>query len=165
MAQQVSRNHERFVVGITINIFMSSTSREYAKFKRLFVGPKLKRKQRLDMAPPMPAEKPKIYPKLTNTSEFEKLAPEDQKKALWSAYVVARRRSRDKSMPQWANKTKINRIYLQARHLTVTTGIRHEVDHIIPSNHLLVCGLHVENNLQILTESDNQKKSNNFSID
>ena len=144
---------------------MSSTSREYAKFKRLFVGPKLKRKQRLAMAPAMPAEKPKIYPKITNALEFEKLSPVDQKRALWSAYIVNRRKQRDKSMPSWANKTEINRVYLQARHLTVTTGVRHEVDHIIPSNHPLVCGLHVESNLQILTETDNQKKSNNFSLD
>jgi len=34
-----------------------SVSREYAKFKRTFVGPVLKRKQRIALATPMPAAK------------------------------------------------------------------------------------------------------------
>jgi hypothetical protein len=89
---------------------------------------------------------------------------QDQKKANWCAYVVARRKLRDKSMPQWADKEKINEIYLRARELTALTGIRHEVDHIIPSNHELVCGLHCEFNLQILSKDQNCQKSNKFVI-
>jgi 5-methylcytosine-specific restriction endonuclease McrA len=95
---------------------------------------------------------------------LSELSPEDMKKAEWSAYMVERRKKRDKSIPPWANKTAIREIYIKARQLTVTTGVKHEVDHIIPSNHKLVCGLHVENNLQILTESENIKKSNSFVV-
>lgn len=68
-------------------------------------------------------------------------------------------------MPSWADKTAIKELYIKARQFTAETGIKHEVDHIIPSNHPLVCGLHVETNLQILTEFENITKSNNFSID
>jgi len=143
---------------------MESTSREYAKFKRQFVGPRLTRKQKIAMSPPMPAESPNKYPKIC-TEEFSKLSPNEQKKALWSAYVVERRKKRDKSMPLWADKKNIKDLYIQARILTLNTGIKHEVDHIIPSTHELVCGLHVLENLQILTKFNNQLKSNQFDID
>jgi 5-methylcytosine-specific restriction endonuclease McrA len=53
-------------------------------------------------------------------------------------------------------------IYRQAKKLTQKTGILHEVDHIIPLQNHLVCGLHVENNLQILTREQNRKKFNHF---
>ena len=83
---------------------------------------------------------------------------------MHSAYVIKRRKLRDKSMPPWADKNKILEFYKEARKLTLETGIKYEVDHIIPSNHSLVCGLHNEFNLQILTESENCKKSNKFEI-
>lgn len=68
-------------------------------------------------------------------------------------------------MPTWANREHIKQIYIKARELTILTGIKHEVDHIIPSNHPLVCGLHVENNLQILTEEANIQKGNTFILE
>lgn len=144
---------------------MSHTSREYARFKRTFIGPRLTRKQRIALMPPMPAEKPLYNSKLKYKSiPLSELSIEDKKKALWSAYIVERRKKRDKSMPLWANKTAIKEIYLRARQFTIETGIKHEVDHIIPSNHPLVCGLHVEHNLQIITEEENISKSNKFNL-
>jgi len=138
-------------------------SREWAKFKREFVGPVLKRKQRIQLAPPMPAEKPAYISKYKSSSSVE-LTKEERRKALHSAYVVERRKKRNNSIPPWADRTKIRAMYLKARELTKLTGVKHEVDHIIPSNHPLVCGLHVESNLQILTEAENIKKSNYFEI-
>lgn len=67
--------------------------------------------------------------------------------------------------PIWANKDKIGEIYLEAANLSRTTGIIHEVDHIIPLTNKLVCGLHVESNLQILTISENRAKRNKFIIE
>ena len=110
-------------------------------------------------------EKPKIDPikrgKGRTAGKPYKLWP-DESKSKWMSYLVSRRKKRDQSMPTWADKNQIDKFYAHARQLTKETGIPHEVDHIIPSTHPLVCGLHVEHNLQILTKSKNRKKSNNF---
>jgi hypothetical protein len=140
---------------------METTSRSWAKFKRTFVGPKITRKQRLAIAPGMPAEKLTTIKKQV---ELINLTPDQIKKAEWSAYIVERRKKRDRSLPGWADKKAIKQFYVDAKQLTITTGIKHEVDHIIPSNHPLVCGLHVEYNLQILTKSENTSKGNSFEI-
>lgn len=64
--------------------------------------------------------------------------------------------------PSWANKEKIKQFYLEARRLTQETGIKYTVDHEIPLQGETVSGLHVENNLQILTKSENSKKRNKY---
>lgn len=46
--------------------------------------------------------------------------------------------------------------------LNQVTGEWHEVDHIIPLINENVCGLHVSENLQILTREDNRRKGNKF---
>ena len=52
--------------------------------------------------------------------------------------------------------------YRQARWLTETLRIPHHVDHIVPLVHELVCGLHCEANLQVLTAQQNLEKNNSF---
>lgn len=137
-----------------------STSREYAKFKRSFVGPKLTRKQRIALMPRMPVIPQPIIEVVLTEEELVQV----KKRAEWSAYIVERRKKRDKSMPPWADKKAIKALYVEARRLSASTGVKYEVDHIIPSNHPLVCGLHVECNLQIITEFENITKSNTFCV-
>lgn len=68
----------------------------------------------------------------------------------------AKRRARIKNqLPNDANFDKIKEIYAECRKISDTTGIPHEVDHIIPISE---GGLHHENNLQIITMRENRKK-------
>lgn len=79
------------------------------------------------------------------------------------AYWVRKRYAfKLKATPLWADEKKIREIYKKAANLTKETGIEHHVDHIIPLSNPLVCGLHVESNLQILTAEENLRKSNKF---
>lgn len=64
--------------------------------------------------------------------------------------------------PSWADMEKIAEIYQMAGQITKETGVLHHVDHIIPLNHDKVCGLHVENNLRVITAQENWAKQNKF---
>lgn len=82
-------------------------------------------------------------------------------------YSRTRQASRRKATPKWLTKEQhevILEFYTKAVELEKQTGIPHEVDHIIPLKHDLVCGLHVPWNLQILTENENIIKSNKFTV-
>jgi len=81
-------------------------------------------------------------------------------KAEWLAKFIARRSLKERAVPRWADLKTIEALYLVARDLTERTGIKHEVDHIIPLKSEVVCGLHVESNLRVITRYDNRKKSN-----
>lgn len=74
--------------------------------------------------------------------------------------VQLRRRRYRAATPAWANKDAIKAIYKLAAELTRSTGVRHEVDHIVPLTSAIVCGLHCEANLQVLPELENKRKNN-----
>jgi 5-methylcytosine-specific restriction endonuclease McrA len=80
---------------------------------------------------------------------------EDHKRAVLNS-IAARRRCRMRdSFDETADQQKINEIYCEAKRLTSETNIPHEVDHIIP---ISKGGKHHEDNLQIITMSENRKK-------
>jgi len=62
--------------------------------------------------------------------------------------------------PAWADKVAIDYIYYAAKVIERVYGTKWHVDHIIPLKGENVCGLHVQNNLQLLAPLDNLKKSN-----
>lgn len=68
--------------------------------------------------------------------------------------------------PEWLefNNLAIQEFYDKAQELSVLTGLVYHVDHIIPLQGKLVCGLHVYNNLQVLLSTDNISKKNKFDI-
>jgi len=76
-------------------------------------------------------------------------------KNMTNAYGAKRKLMQKNAIPKWANLKKIKEIYAKC-----PDG--YHVDHIIPINSKVVCGLHVENNLQYLTAFDNISKKNKF---
>lgn len=150
-----------------------STAKEYAQFKKNFVGPKLLRgisKKRLIGVYAKNAEVHISWPipkqnirKINPNSYYGKMTPEQRGKHV--ARVIARTKKIKKATPAWANKEAIKQLYIEAQIKSELTGVSYEVDHIIPIIHPLVCGLHVETNLAIITKRDNQSKSNKFIIE
>lgn len=64
--------------------------------------------------------------------------------------------------PKWANIEEIQKLYEKAAIQTLVDGVEYNVDHIVPLKSKIVCGLHCEANLQILTSTENIKKSNRY---
>ena len=75
-------------------------------------------------------------------------------------HATRRRTSIEQATPPWADQEKIRRIYEMRDIATEMTGIQHHVDHLVPLVSDRVCGLHVENNLQVSTATDNIAKGN-----
>lgn len=73
-----------------------------------------------------------------------------------SAINAKRRAAKLRATPPWSDLVYIKSIYEKA----AEAGMH--VDHIIPLQGDLVCGLHVEHNLQLLTLSENSSKGNRF---
>jgi len=83
-----------------------------------------------------------------------------QNKHIVNALIAKRTARKLQATPSWANEEAIRSIYAEAAKRTLSTGIRHEVDHIYPLQSDVVCGLHCEANLQILTKIENIRKGN-----
>jgi len=67
--------------------------------------------------------------------------------------------------PIWIEEFLIEEIYDLAQLRSKATGIPHEVDHFIPLQGKLVSGLHVHENLQVISAPENRSKHNKFDIE
>lgn len=81
-------------------------------------------------------------------------------------YYVALRKAKElQATPKWANKFFIKEIYHLAKLRSKVTGIIWHVDHVIPLKGKLVCGLHVETNLNVIPGIENIRKNNKFIVE
>lgn len=85
-----------------------------------------------------------------------------ENRARYAAHAAKRNAAKRNATPTWADRQKIEEYYFAADFLGMVTGIWHNVDHIVPVQSDLVCGLHVEHNLQVLTKTDNVSKGNRW---
>ena len=80
-----------------------------------------------------------------------------------AAYTAKREADKIMACPKWLSKDdllKIKELYKEAKEKTEATGIKHEVDHIVPLRGKNVRGLHVPWNLRVITKNENCKKGN-----
>lgn len=113
-----------------------------------------------------PAQAKKTHKKYYNKNKDKKLqnnkAWRRENKHKVIQYNADRRAQILKASVSWGDKDAIALIYEEAVNLSNCTGIPHQVDHIVPLVNDMVCGLHCEDNLQILKASQNQSKGNKF---
>lgn len=98
------------------------------------------------------ASKVKSYKKQWKTNNPEKLRE----------YTFFRSTYRKTATPEWCDRVAMLALYHEARRLTRETGVEYHVDHIVPLKSQRVCGLHCEQNMQILPAFDNLSKLNSY---
>ena len=92
-----------------------------------------------------------------------------ENKTLYLHHSKLRKSAIKNAAAKWRNDDYIKDLYRNCREAeeifnAVGVNVKFHVDHIIPLNHDKVCGLHVENNLQILNAEENLSKSNSFEV-
>lgn len=93
-----------------------------------------------------------------NTAEWaDRVNYYEVNKSDFIARNAKRRAAKLQATPSWADSSKIKEIYKACPEGS-------HVDHEIPLTHPLVCGLHVHQNLRILSASENLSKGNKFEI-
>jgi len=116
--------------------------------------------------------KPNLDVKRAREKQYRELnkEKETQRKRSWKLKnrAIARankaryRANKLSATPKWNNNFFIKEIYQLAQDRGRLTGVEWHVDHIVPLKNNKVCGLHTEINLQVITATENLKKSNTF---
>jgi hypothetical protein len=101
--------------------------------------------------------------KETVAASRKKWAMNNQDKVI--ANVAKRHAAKLRRTPKWLTseqRKQIEYVYLEAKMLEVETGIKHHVDHILPLQGKNVSGLHVPENLRVITALENHRKFNHY---
>lgn len=77
-----------------------------------------------------------------------------------NANTAARYAAKVRAVPSWSDPFLVGEAYDLAVRRTVSTGIRWNVDHVVPLRSRVVCGLHCEANVAVIPAAVNQRKNN-----
>lgn len=115
------------------------------------------------------AEKARIYSRAyyaAHKEEYRQYRIDNREKInFWS---LKRHAAKLQRTPKWLTEEDLRRIeeiHAEAVRITEVSGIRHEVDHILPMQGRLVSGLHVPGNLRVIPKKDNAAKSNRYEVE
>lgn len=90
----------------------------------------------------------------------------ESNRALVNSYKAKRRAAVLSATPPWLTEQDwqaIREVYRLCDLMTVETGVEHEVDHIVPLQGKIVCGLHIATNLRVITAVANNRRPRIFS--
>jgi hypothetical protein len=76
-----------------------------------------------------------------------------------------RRSAKKNATPPWLSeedRMQILELYYVCRMFKIYTGQDYHVDHIVPLQNKMVCGLHIPSNLRVISSFDNHSKHNKF---
>jgi hypothetical protein len=76
-------------------------------------------------------------------------------------YAARRRVAKGRAVTAWADRDLVQSFYKLAR-IYRAAGVLVEVDHCVPIQHELVCGLHCDANLEVVARRVNRAKSNRY---
>jgi hypothetical protein len=88
----------------------------------------------------------------------QQAAYRETNKSSYNAYEAKRRAAQLQRTPLWADFDAIQTFYDKASEAGLT------VDHVVPLQGVRVSGLHVQNNLCLLSKSENSGKRNSFVV-
>lgn len=157
----VSRNPKKYCSKICKKIVASEYKKQYTEKNKEVIKEKnaeyyLKNKEKIN-------KRNKKY-ELKNQEKVRKRRKQwrkenPEKQAVHSSNRRARKRNATLNLDL---NSQFNKIYSKRIKLQKNTGIKHNVDHIIPLKNDNICGLHVPWNLQILTFEENMIKGCKF---
>jgi hypothetical protein len=133
--------------------------------KRTAANPeKVKEQTRLSAAKQRAANPEKVKEQNRLSAAKQKAANPEKVNEKLRVSGAKRRAAKLQRTPAWCNHELIKLIYAHATHIE-ELGIKCHVDHIVPLQGKKVCGLHVHNNLSVVTDLENLKKNNRHGSD
>ena len=97
-----------------------------------------------------------------NKTKVREIAKKYRQAHKIDAAAACRKRQAAKlnATPAWATDRAMQQHYMFARYFSDTFGVPFHVDHVVPLQSKLVCGLHTEHNLAVIPATWNHRKSN-----